>query len=75
MKNDEKATELEKVETKVYMDARLFKIASDNCAARGAYLSDLVAELLANHFERPDLAKVPRKRVGRKTGKAKKSKK
>jgi hypothetical protein len=68
-KPDDAEPQLEKVETKIYMDSRLHAIVAADCAKRGAYLSDLVAELLAEHFGRPDLKTVPRKRVGRKVGK------
>ena len=69
MKNEDDTEEqLKKVETKIYMDSRLFDIVSGDCRKRGVYLSDLVAELLARKYEVPHLATVPRKRVGRKEG-------
>ena len=66
--DDADDVELQKTETKVYMDMRLFKIATEDCQRRGVYLSDLVAELLADYYEMPELATVPRQRVGPKLG-------
>lgn len=74
MKNDDEV-ELKKVETKIYMDERLYEILSDDCRRRGIYVSDLVAGLLADYFKVPHLRGVPRKRVGRKEGTKLKKKK
>lgn len=67
-KGDEFELTGEKVETKIYLDRALRDLAAADCEKRNVAFTDLVAELLADYYERPDLARVPRKVVGRKLG-------
>jgi hypothetical protein len=59
--------ELEKVHMSFYADGRLRKICCDLADEEGEILSDWLARIVATHPDvgRPDLAKVPRKRLGR----------
>lgn len=49
----------------VYCDPELKQLAGQAADAAGVPLSEYVAQVLAKEFNRPDLAKVPRKKMGR----------
>lgn len=48
-----------------YVDARLADLAHADADSRGVPVSEIIAAALAAHYNRPDLAAVPRKRLGR----------
>lgn len=52
-------------EISVYCDPELKRLAGNAADAAGLPLSEYVAQVLAKEFNRPDLAKVPRKPMGR----------
>lgn len=58
---DEKLT----AEIRVYADPQLKALAGAAADERGVPLSEFVVQVLAQHLGRPDLAKVPRKSIGR----------
>ena len=55
----------EKVELKGYVDSRLRDVVLAYADEQDLPLSEAVAHLIAKAMRRPDLAKVPRKRIGR----------
>jgi len=57
-----------KAQVHVYMDKELRDIAVKDCLERGVKLTDVITELVADFYARPDLRVVPRKVVGRKLG-------
>lgn len=61
-------TQRKKVPIFCYIDSELRDIAAADCAKRNVNLNDIVAELLADFYKRPDLRLVPRKRIGRPFG-------
>jgi hypothetical protein len=54
-----------KVELRGYVDERLRALAIEYADAQNIPLSECVAHLVAKALKRPDLAAVPRKRLGR----------
>lgn len=60
--------EPEKVEIRGYIDSRLRQVIIEDAEARRMPLSEAVAQALAKAYDRPDLAAVPRKRIGRPLG-------
>jgi hypothetical protein len=54
-----------KIEVKGYVNIHLAGIIRADAEARNLPISEVVAEALARAYERPDLAYVPRKRMGR----------
>lgn len=57
--------ELTKIEISGYVDSRLRDIVAADADERGIPLSEAVAQAIAKAYNRPDLAAVPRKRLGR----------
>ena len=57
-----------KVELRGYVDERLRELAVEAANAENIPLSEWVAHLVAKALKRPDLAEVPRKRLGRAIG-------
>ena len=57
-----------KADIHVYVDSRLRELMVADANERDVSLVDLVAEILAKSYDRPDLAAVPRKRMGRPLG-------
>ena len=60
--------EPEKVEIRGYVDSRLRDLIIKDATERDIPLSEAVAQALAKAYDRPDLAAVPRKRIGRPLG-------
>jgi len=60
----------EKTQIKGYVDSRLRDLVIADADARNIPLSEAVAQALAKAYGRPDLATVPRKRLGRPIGKS-----
>jgi hypothetical protein len=60
-----KDAEPEKVQLDGYADSRLFDLVGHYAQDERIPLSECVALLVAKAFKRPDLASVPRKRLGR----------
>lgn len=52
-------------EISVYCDSELKQLAGKAADAAGVPLSEYVAQVLARELKRPDLGKIPRKRLGR----------
>ena len=55
----------EKVELRGYVDSRLRSLAIADADLKGIPISEFVAIAVASYLKRPDLAAVPRKRLGR----------
>jgi hypothetical protein len=66
---------------KVNINGELVQIIKQDAIDRKVYMGDIVGEVLADYYQRPDLRGIPRKIVGRKPsiksapGKKKKGKK
>lgn len=52
-------------EIRVFAPNELKHLAGESADVQGIPLSEFVVRLLARHFRRPDLAIIPRKRMGR----------
>lgn len=67
MTGKNKPLEVQKVaaEISVYCDPELKDLAGAAADEAGVPLSEYVAQVLAEKFQRPDLAKIPRKPMGR----------
>ncbi len=52
----------------VYVRAELRELVIRRAREGGVTMQDVIAGILAKAFERPDLADVPRRKVGRKFG-------
>jgi hypothetical protein len=57
--------------TPVYSDPRLKDLAVQEAQRRGVALSELFCIAMAKFLRKPELAKVPRKRPGRRVGSGK----
>lgn len=62
------ANEPSKIDIHGYVDSRLRDLIVLDAERRNIPLSEAVAQALALAYKRPDLAAVPRKRVGRPLG-------
>jgi len=60
-----KIIESEKVELKGYVDVRLRRLVEEYADRENIPLSECVAFFIAKGMRRPDLAGVPRKKIGR----------
>ena len=51
----------------VRLEPELKRLIDEDAQSKGMYggMGELVVRILAQHYRRPDLAKVPRKRMGR----------
>ena len=58
----------EKVELRGYVDSRLRDIVVEDAQAQNIPVSEAVAQAIAKAYDRPDLAAVPRKPLGRRLG-------
>lgn len=58
----------EKVEIRGYVDSRLRDLMVKDAQERRIPLSECVAQACAKAYDRPDLAAVPRKTIGRPLG-------
>lgn len=54
-----------KVEIKLYCDSELKSLLGCASDVEELPLSDFIVKVLAEHMGRPDLAKIPRKKMGR----------
>jgi hypothetical protein len=68
MSNAKKDEPPKKVELRGYVDERLRDLAVEAADAENLPLSEWVAHIVAKALKRPDLAEVPRKRLGRAIG-------
>lgn len=57
---------MEKVKIDVYCDKRLRTLCEEFADEENVPLSEYLARVIANAHDRPDLADVPRKKMGRK---------
>lgn len=58
----------EKVDLHAYADSRLRDLIVADAIAQNITLSDVIIRILAAHYQRPDLAIVPKKPMGRPIG-------
>ncbi len=51
----------------IRLEPELKKLIDEDAQSKGMYggMGELAVRILAHHYKRPDLAKVPRKRMGR----------
>jgi hypothetical protein len=69
------ASEPKKVNLQAPVDSRLVELLYADAEKRGCSANEIVAEVLAAYYKRPDLVAIPRKRLGRPFSAKKKPKK